>query len=114
MRLQRPGEFQSPSSAWGSGEPSQPVHPGPEIQRGGPSTFETVGQGHGGCHAVHNLLKFLAVDLGEPMTVDTKVIWEYLDKAIKVDGAVLRPTAVDWSALRVRAGSMTRRSMFLL
>ena len=63
---------------------------------------------------VHNLLKFLAVDLGEPMTVDTKVIWEYLDKAIKVDGAVLRPTAVDWSALRVRAGSMTRRSMFLL
>ena len=47
VRLQRPGEFQSPASSWGSGEPSQPVHPGPDIHHGGPSTFETVGYGHG-------------------------------------------------------------------
>ena len=48
VRLQRPGEFQSPASSWGSGEPlTQPVHPGPDIHHGGPSTFETVGHGHG-------------------------------------------------------------------
>ena len=134
VRLQRPGEFQSPASSWGSGEPSQPVHPGPDIHHGGPSTFETVGHGHGakgGCSGkgVADRGRIVAGDMtqrrpqppqipgrgsGEPMTVDTKVIWEHLDNAIKVDGAVLRPTAVDWSALRVKAGSMTRRSIFLL
>lgn len=98
VRLQRPGEVQSPSSDLRGALVS---HRNLSILD---RRFSVVGRrllrqlvmdmgpvaARGSIVGGDMMLRrpFLAVDLGEPMTVDTKVIWEYLDKAIKVDGAL--------------------------
>ena len=47
VRLQQPGQPPSTASSWGDGEPTQRVHPGPEIQRAEGVAATTAGHGTG-------------------------------------------------------------------
>ena len=47
VRLQQPGQPPSAASSWGDGEPTQRVHPGPEIQRAGGLGSNAAGRGPG-------------------------------------------------------------------
>ena len=47
VRLQQPGQPPSAASSWGDGEPTQRVHPGPEIQRAGGVAVPVAGRGPG-------------------------------------------------------------------
>ena len=47
VRLRQPGEPSSAASSWGEGEPVHRVHPGPEIQPAGASSFDAAGYGAG-------------------------------------------------------------------
>ena len=47
VRLQQPGQPPSAASSWGDGEPTQRVHPGPEIQRAEGVAVTAAGRGPG-------------------------------------------------------------------